>query len=109
MAETLIPHGDHVLVQLDKSVEVSSGGIHLPQIAREKPQMGTVVALGERRHYNTGEIWPYPFKIGTRVLVNVYAGKEFKDDQKLYPSGDILAYIADVTVQTANVVKAKSA
>ena len=109
MAEVFKPHGDHVLVQLDSSPEVSSGGIHIPQVSREKPQFGTVVALGERRFPHNGEIWPYPFREGTRVLVNIYAGKEFQDNQRLYPSGDILGWFPNVTVQTANVVKAKAA
>ncbi len=59
--------GDRVMVQQDAEEETKSG-IILPDSAKEKPQRGTVIAVGEGRVLDNGELAPPPVKVGDRIL-----------------------------------------
>jgi len=80
---TLKVLGDRVLVKSDPE-ESSKGAILLPDSAKEKPQRGTVVAVGEGRRLDNGEIAPPPVKVGDRVIYSKYGGTEIKDGDEEY-------------------------
>jgi chaperonin GroES len=75
--------GDHVLVKPDAE-EATRGGILLPDTAREKPQRGTVVSVGEGRRLDNGKLVPLSVKVGDRVIFSKYGGTEVKEDGEEY-------------------------
>src|SRR5512141_1212683 len=96
MAMGLKPLGDRIVVKPMSREEVTKSGIVLPDTAKEKPQEGTVVAVGSGRVLDSGQRIPMELKEGDRVLFAKYAGTEFKreDDELLILSErDILAIV----------------
>lgn len=73
------PLSDRVLVQPDGAEEKTSSGIIIPDTAKEKPQRGTVVAVGEGRYENGTRI-DMVVKKGDKVLYGKYAGTELTLD-----------------------------
>lgn len=74
------PLHDRVLIQRAKEDEKSPGGIIIPESAKEKPIEGTVIAVGNGRVLDNGDIRKLAVKKGDRVLINKYAGTEVKVD-----------------------------
>jgi chaperonin GroES len=75
----LVPLEDRVVVQLIEQEETTSSGIVLPDTAKEKPQKGTVVAVGPGRYNEDGDkLVPMPVKKGDIVVFAKYAGTEIK-------------------------------
>jgi len=70
------PLGDHILVKRIEEEEKSSGGIIIPDTAKEKPQEGRVIAVGSGRRLESGKIQPLDVKPGDRVLFAKYAGSD---------------------------------
>jgi chaperonin GroES len=92
----LQPLGDRVVVERDESESTTSGGIVLPESAKDKPARGKIVNVGDGRLLDDGTRAPFQVKKGDRVLFSSYAGEEFKvgDDELLLMSeDDILAII----------------
>ncbi len=90
------PLGDRVLVEPLKEGEVLKGGIIIPDSAKEKPQEGTVIALGTGKIDDNGKVVPFNVKKGDLVLMPKYGGTEVKMDGKEYQimrEEDILAVI----------------
>ena len=90
------PLGERVLVEPMKAEEVAKGGIIIPDSAQEKPQEGTVVALGTGKLDDVGRKIPFNVKKGDIVLMPKYGGTEVKLDGKEYQimrEEDILAVI----------------
>ena len=73
------PLADRVLVQPAPAEEKTSGGIIIPDTAKEKPQKGTVVAVGDGTKDN-----PITLKVGDNVLYGKYAGTELSFDGQDY-------------------------
>lgn len=97
-AVKLRPLGDRVVVKPLSREETTKSGIVLPDTAKEKPQRGTVIAVGEGRRDEEGERIPLDVKVGDQVLFAKYAGTEFKlDDEELLilSEKDILAVITE--------------
>ena len=69
------PLGDRVLVQADAAEETTSSGIIIPDTAKEKPQQGTVVAVGPGKVENGNKI-EMTVKAGDKILYGKYAGTE---------------------------------
>ena len=93
------PLGDRVLVEpkADQD-EVKKGGIIIPDTAKEKPQEGKVIAVGEGKLDDNGKRVPINVKKGDRVLMPKYGGSEIKIDDKTYQlirEDDILGVIED--------------
>jgi len=81
MAEVnLKPLADRVVVEPMEEEEVTASGIVLPETAKEKPQKGTLVAVGAGRKDEKGKIIPMDVKVGDVVLYAKYAGTEVKLD-----------------------------
>ncbi len=93
-ATKIKPLGDRVLVEPLEREEVTSSGIVLPDTAKEKPQEGTVVAVGSGRVDDKGQKHALEVKAGQKVLYGKYAGTEIKIEGKDYliiSEKDILA------------------
>ncbi len=79
------PLYDRVLVRPLEAETKTKGGILLPDTAKEKPQVGEIVATGEGKLMDNGTIFPLKVKIGDKVLYGKYSGNEFttKDGEEL--------------------------
>jgi chaperonin GroES len=92
----LKPLGDRVVVEPLEKEERTASGIILPETAKEKPQEGTIIAVGPGRRDDDGKIVPMDVKLGDSVLYAKYAGTEIKlDDKKvlILKESDILAIV----------------
>jgi chaperonin GroES len=92
------PLNDRVLVKRIEEVQVTKGGILIPDTAKEKPIEGKVVAVGPGKMSDAGKRMALQVKAGDRVLFNKYAGNEIKVDGEehlMMREEDILAVIAD--------------
>jgi len=90
------PVGDRVVVKPAAREEVTKSGIVIPDTAKEKPQEGTVIAVGNGRLLDNGDRAPIDLREGDRVLFAKYGGTEFKLDGEEYlvlKENDILAII----------------
>ena len=76
----LRPLSDRVLVRRIDREEKSSGGIIIPDTAKEKPQEAEVIAVGTGKVLESGETLPLHLKVGDRVLFGKYSGTEIKLD-----------------------------
>lgn len=74
------PLYDRVLVKRVEEEAKSKGGLFLPESAKEKPSEGIVLAVGQGRISDKGEVRPLVVKEGDRVLFGKYAGNEIKVD-----------------------------
>ena len=77
---SLVPLGDRVVIKPTPKEEVSKGGIVLPDTAKEKPQEGTIVAVGAGKLTDDGKRLPMDVCVGDTVIYSKYAGTEFKED-----------------------------
>jgi len=77
---TFRPLHDRVLIRRVESEEKTSGGIIIPDTAKEKPMEGEVVAVGPGARGEDGKIQPMELKAGDRVLFGKWSGTEVKLD-----------------------------
>lgn len=90
------PLGDKVLVQRVEAENKTAGGIVLPDTAKEKPQKGKVVSVGDGKILEDGRKQKMQVKKGDTVLFTSYAGTEIKMEGKEYlimSESDIIAII----------------
>ena len=95
---TLRPLGDRVVIEPTPREEMTKSGIVLPDTAKEKPQEGTIIAVGPGAFDNDGKRMPIDVKKGDKVLYAKYAGTEFKvegEDLLIVSQKDILAIVED--------------
>lgn len=88
------PLDNRVLVKPIEQEEKTAGGIILPDTAKEKPQEGVVVAVGEGRLLKNGERQPMSVKVNDVVIFSKYAGTEIKiggEDYIILDEDSILA------------------
>ncbi|MEW6209750.1 MAG: co-chaperone GroES [Acidobacteriota bacterium] len=78
------PLHDRVIIKRIEEGEQIRGGIIIPDTAKEKPQEGEVIAVGEGKKLDSGERVPLDVKAGDRVLFGKYAGTEIKLDGEEY-------------------------
>lgn len=94
---TVKPLGDRVFVKVSASEEKTAGGLYLPDTAKEKPQVGEVVALGEGKRNDDGSRQQMEVNVGDKVLYSKYAGTDVKlgtEEYVLLSEKDILAVVA---------------
>ena len=94
MADKLRPLADRVVVKPIEREKVSKGGIVLPDTAKEKPQEGEVVAVGQGRLSEDGKRLPMDVKVGDIVIYAKYGGVDYKLDDEdviILRESDILA------------------
>ncbi|MCV6588614.1 MAG: co-chaperone GroES [Marinobacterium sp.] len=68
------PLHDRVVIRRSEEETTSAGGIVLPGSAAEKPNQGEIVAVGEGRRLNNGDVQPLAVKVGDKVIFGQYAG-----------------------------------
>jgi chaperonin GroES len=93
----LQPLGSHVLVSRSSAAEKSTGGIIIPEKAKDKPKEGTVIAVGPGKVMEDGKRQAMQLKAGDRILFSSYAGTEVKIDGNEYlvmEESDVFAVIA---------------
>jgi len=78
------PLHDRVVVKRIEAEEKSSGGIIIPDTAKEKPQQGEVIAVGPGGRDEAGKLIPMDVQVGDRVLFGKWSGTEVKIDGKEY-------------------------
>ena len=74
------PLYDRVVVRRSEEEQTSAGGIVLPGSAKEKPNQGEVLAVGEGKLLESGELRPVGVKVGDRVIFGQYSGNAVKVD-----------------------------
>ncbi len=91
------PLYDRILVKPLEPEEVKKGNIIIPDTAKERPQQGEVIEVGEGRLTEDGKIIPLKVKKGDRILFSKYAGTEIEMDDEEYifmRESDVLAIIS---------------
>jgi chaperonin GroES len=78
------PLHDRVLVKRIEESETVKGGIIIPDTAKEKPQQGEVVAVGDGKILEDGERAPLDVKAGDRILFGKYSGSDIKIEGQEY-------------------------
>jgi chaperonin GroES len=97
----LQPLHDRIIVEAAAKEQTSAGGIILPDTAQEKPQRGTVLAVGPGKRLDSGQMAPVDVKVGDTVLYGKYGGTEVTVDGKDYViirAEEILAVLEDSKV-----------
>jgi chaperonin GroES len=80
----LRPLGDKILVKRAEAETVTTSGIYLPETAKEKPQQATIMAVGEGKPLENGDLGEMQVKVGDRVLIDKWGGTEIKmDDEEM--------------------------
>ena len=74
------PLGERIVIKVVEETEQTTGGIFIPDSAKEKPQKGEVVAVGEGKTLDGGEKAPLSVKVGETVIYEKYAGRDVKVD-----------------------------
>jgi chaperonin GroES len=90
----IVPLGDRVVVKRAEAESKTTGGIVLPDSARDKPQRGEVMAVGDGHVKKDGKKTPLTVKAGDRVIFSSYAGDEITvsdEEYLLLRESDILA------------------
>ena len=93
-ATRIVPLGDRVVLKRAEAESKTAGGILLPDAAKNKPQRGEVVSVGDGHVNDKGERVPLSVKEGDRVVFSSYAGDEIKVGEQTYlllRESDILA------------------
>ncbi len=96
MALNLRPLADRVVIEPSEGEEQTPTGIFLPETAKEKPQQGTILAVGPGRRDDNGKLIAMDVKANDKVLYAKYAGTEIKVDGKkllILKESDILAVV----------------
>jgi chaperonin GroES len=90
------PLADRIVVEPLEETEEMRGGLYIPDTAKEKPQQGTVVAVGPGRRTDKGELLKVEINTGDRVLYGKYSGTEVTvdgNDYLIVKESDVLAVL----------------
>jgi chaperonin GroES len=94
--KTIKPLEDRILVRPEDTDETLPSGLVIPDTAKEKPQEGTVLAVGPGKRSDTGDLIPMDVKEGDRVLYSKYGGTEIKaegEELLILSARDVLAIV----------------
>jgi chaperonin GroES len=92
----LRPLQDRIIVKRVEEETKTAGGLFIPETAKEKPQRGEIVAVGNGKKTEEGKVLPLDVKVGDIVLFGKYAGTEVKvdgNDYLMMREDDILAVV----------------
>ena len=92
----LRPLHDRIIVQRLSEDEKTSGGLYIPETAKEKPQKGKVIAVGKGKILDDGSVRALDLKAGDTVLFGKYSGTEVKvdnDERLIMREDDVLAVL----------------
>ena len=93
----LKPLGDRVILKQDEAEVTTASGLFLASDAKEKPQTGTVLAVGDGKIDKDGKHLPMPVKEGDKVIYSKYGGTEVHyqgEDYLIVAARDVLAVLA---------------
>ena len=96
MSKNIKPLHDNIIVERVEPEETVKGGIIIPDTAKEKPQQGKVISVGDGKVLDSGERKPLDVKTGDTILFGKYSGTEIKFEEKEYlimREDDVLAII----------------
>jgi chaperonin GroES len=96
MTTNLKPLGDRLVIEPVEQEEMTASGLVLPETAKEKPQKGTILAVGPGRRDDDGDRIELDVAVGDVVLYAKYAGTEIKVDGKkllILKESDVLAIV----------------
>ncbi len=108
---TVRPLHDRLIVRRLEEGEQKIGGIIIPDTAKEKPQQGTVIAVGNGKVNDDGKRIPLDVKAGDRILFGKYSGQEIKLDGQEYfimKEDDVLAVVEDKPKTKPAVIKGQT-
>jgi chaperonin GroES len=91
------PLHDRVIIKRVEEERTSPGGIVIPDSATEKPSMGEIMAVGNGKILDSGEVRPLEVKVGDKVLFGQYAGTTVKHEGEEYlvmREDDVIAVLA---------------
>ena len=92
----LKPLGDRIVVKALEAEEKTSGGIVLPDTAKERPQTGEVLAVGPGKTLDNGSVAAMEVKVGDKVVYSKYGGTEIKiggTDYMILRQDDVLGIV----------------
>lgn len=92
----LVPLGDRIVVQREELKEKTSGGIYLPDSAKDRPTRGKVISVGDGRVLENGNRSTFQLKAGDKVLFTNYAGENIEIDGEeflLMSESEVLAVL----------------
>jgi len=92
----LQPLDDRIVVKQNEAEEKTASGLVIPDTAKEKPQLGEVLAVGPGRRSDTGELIPLDLEVGDTVYYSKYGGTEIVvdgEDLLILTSRDVLAKV----------------
>lgn len=92
----LKPLFDNILIKPLEAQTTTASGIIIPDSAKEKPQMGEVMAVGAGWHNNEGKVFPVEVKVGQKVMYKKWGGTEVKvngEEWMIVEQKDILAIV----------------
>ncbi|MDQ3327588.1 MAG: co-chaperone GroES [Chloroflexota bacterium] len=95
--KTIRPLGDRIVVKPAEREEMTRSGIVLPDTAKEKPQQGTVIAIGPGKVLDSGERQAMDLEEGQTILFAKYAGTEFSlddEDVLILRESDVLGILS---------------
>jgi chaperonin GroES len=84
MAVKFVPLHDRILVRRVEEQETTSAGIIIPDVAKDKPQEGEVLAVGKGKIKEDGKVLPLDVKAGDRILFGKYSGTDIVFDGEEY-------------------------
>jgi len=96
VSSSIRPLGDRVVIKRLESEEKTSGGLIIPETAKEKPVKGEVLSVGPGVRNDSGQIMPMELKVGDHVFFGKWSGTEIKigsEDFLIMKESDILATI----------------
>ena len=73
-----------VVKRIEDDTEKTAGGLFIPDSAKEKPQQGEVIAVGQGKRSDDGKLMPLDVKAGDRILFGKYSGSDIKMDGEEY-------------------------
>jgi len=100
MASPIRPLNDRIIVRRIEEQEQMRGGLYIPDTAKEKPQEGEVIAVGNGKLLDSGQRIAIDLKAGDKVLFGKYAGTEIKLDGEEYlilREDDVLGVVEGTT------------
>ncbi len=92
----LRPLHDRILIKPAAAEEVTKGGIIIPDTAKEKPQQGEVIAVGNGKQTEDGKVIPMEVQVGDKVLYGKYSGTEVNvagDELLMMRESDVFAIV----------------